>query len=153
LPLCLLLVAACDRQQDGSAPLQPKAAPQGTPKEGSAREIGVRLALLQPSANTDLAALEGSLHAEGRCLYIVGSDKTKNRTLPAFALADVRWDERTQSLRVGNRNFAQDQRVVLGGGEPSNHSALKWLQRPDPSCDSSDLFVVGTIDPGNGGSH
>jgi hypothetical protein len=95
----------------------------------------------------DMAALEGFLHSEGPCLYIVGNDKTKNRTLPAFSLSGVRWDETTQTLRVGDAAFAQGQRVVLGGGEPANPAALNWVQRPDPACDASDLFVVGTIDP------
>jgi hypothetical protein len=113
-------------------------------------ETGVRLALLQPGADTDLAALEGSLHAEGRCLYVVGNDTTRNRTLPAFAVEGVRWDSGTKTLRVRDLVFAQGQRIVLGGGEPANAGALAWVQRPDPSCDASDLFVVGTIDPAKG---
>lgn len=146
LPLCLLLVAACDRQQDASAPLPPKATPEAASSAEPASAGGVRLALLQPSGDTDLAALEGFLHSDGPCLYVVGEDKRKSRTLPAFSLSGVRWDEATRTLRVGNAAYSQGQRVVLGGGEPANPAALNWVQRPDPSCDASDLFVVGTID-------
>lgn len=147
LALCLLLVAACDRQQDRSAPLPPNAIPDAASSGEPAAAGGVRLALLQPSADTDMAALEGFLHSEGPCLYIVGNDKSRGRTLPAFSLVGVRWDAGTQTLRVGDAIFAQGQRVVLGGGKPANPGALKWVQRPDSSCDASDLFVVGTIDP------
>jgi hypothetical protein len=108
------------------------------------------LALLHASADTDLAALEGVLHVEGRCLYIVGNDKTKNKTLPAFALEGVRWDSRTKTLQVRDTAFAPGERIILGGGEPANPASLSWVQRPDPSCDSSDLFVVGTIDSAAG---
>jgi hypothetical protein len=94
-----------------------------------------------------MAALEGFLHSEGPCLYIVGKDKTRGRTLPAFSLSGLRWDESTQTLQAGGTVFALGQKVLLGGGEPGNPAALNWLQRPDPSCDASDLFVAGTIEP------
>jgi hypothetical protein len=147
VPLCLLLVAACDRQRDADAPLAPRTPPAAVSNGAGTSSAGVRLALLRPSGHTDLAALEGTLHAEGGCLYIVGSDKTRNRTLPAFALEGVRWDEPAKTLHVRDATFAQGQRIVLGGGEPADPAALRWVQRPDPSCDASDLFVAGTIDP------
>lgn len=107
----------------------------------------MRLALLQPSGDTLMAALEGVLHAEGRCLYIVGDDPERNRTLPAFHIAGMRWDEASRTLRVRDKSFALGERVVLGGGHVPNHPALDWVQRPDPSCDASHLFMAGTIDP------
>jgi hypothetical protein len=146
LPLLLLLVAACDRQQDMGASQPNKGTRALTSSREPAAAGGVRLALLNPSGDTDLAALEGFLHFDGPCLYVVGNDKSKNRTLPAFALSSVRWDEGSRTLRVGEAAYSQGQRVVLGGGEPANPAALNWLQRPDASCDASDLFVVGTID-------
>lgn len=97
-----------------------------------------------------MAALEGVLHAEGRCLYIVGADKARSRTLPAFHIAGISWDEASRTLRVREKRFALGQRVVLGGGEAVNPAALDWVQRPDPSCDSSDLFMTGRIDPAKG---
>lgn len=97
-----------------------------------------------------LAALEGFLHAEGPCLYIVGTDKTRSRTLPAFHMADVRWDPATETLRVGSTAYSNGQRVVLGGGHPTVRDGLEWVQRPDPSCDASDLFVAGSIEAAKG---
>lgn len=143
----MALLAGCDRQPERSVPLQQKAAPQGSQGAVEARADAVRLALLEPGGDTDLARLEGVLSVDDRCLYVIGNDKTKNRTLPAFALAGVRWDAGTRTLRVGEKVFAQGQRIVLGGGEPANPTALTWVQRPDPACDASDLFVVGTVDP------
>jgi hypothetical protein len=94
-----------------------------------------------------MAALEGFLQAEGPCLYVVGIDKRRNRSLPAFHIRDVRWDPGTQTLRVRDKVLANGQRVVLGGGHPPTHDGLQWVQRPDSSCDASDLFVTGSIDP------
>lgn len=94
----------------------------------------------------DMAALEGFLHAEGPCLYIVGTDERPIRTLPAFHVPDIRWDPGTQTLRVGRRVYSNGQRVVLGGGYPPAPERLEWVQRPDPSCDASDLFVTGSIE-------
>jgi hypothetical protein len=142
LSLIFLPTAACDRP-DESTP-SPEAASKAGPNGPG---TGVRLALLPPSGDTLMAALEGILHVEGRCLYIVGSDRKRNRTLPAFHIAGMSWDEPTRTLRVRDKRFAPGQRVVLGGGQVSNPAALDWVQRPDPSCDSSDLFMTGTIDP------
>jgi hypothetical protein len=138
LLLILLPVAGCDGLQERAAP---------SPEEST----GVRLALLRPSGDTLMAALEGVLHADGRCLYIVGDDKAQSRTLPAFHIAGMSWDEASRTLRVRGKTFALGQRVVLGGGEASNPAALDWVQRPDPSCDSSDLFMTGTIEPAKAG--
>lgn len=143
LSLILLLAAACDRPPHESPP-SPGAPPQARLDGDGA---GVRLALLQPGNDMLMAALEGVLHADGRCLYIVGKDPKRNRTLPAFHIAGMRWDEATRTLRVRDKSFALGQRVVLGGGHVPNHPALDWVQPPDPSCDSSDLFMTGTIDP------
>ncbi|HEX8512974.1 MAG TPA: hypothetical protein VF688_07685 [Allosphingosinicella sp.] len=140
LVLALLPAAACDRPQEQAAP-RPEAASQ----------TGVRPALLRPSGDTLMAALEGVLHAEGRCLYVVGDDKARSRTLPAFHIAGMNWDEPTRTLRVRGRTFALGQRVVLGGGEAADPAALDWVQRPDPTCDSSDLFMTGTIEPAKAG--
>ena len=145
-PLCLLLVVACDQRQD--VPPTPRAAPDAGPREAAAG--GIRLALLQPSPDTDMAALEGVLHVEGPCLYIVGNDRIRSRTLPAFSFSDVRWDSGTQSLHARGAAFANGQRVLLTGSKPADPARLRWAQRPDPSCDASDLYVVGAIDPAPG---
>lgn len=136
----LLLVVACNGPQQEAA-----RGPEAPPP------TGVNLALLPPSGDTLMAALEGVLHAEGRCLYIVGDDPKRNRTLPAFHIADIKWDEASRTLRVRDKVFVSGQRVVLGGGQVANPAALDWVQRPDPSCDASDLFMAGTIDPAEAG--
>ncbi len=141
LVLALLPVAACDRPQE-----------QTGPRAEAASQTGVRLALLRPSGDTLMAALEGVLHAEGRCLYVVGDDKARSRTLPAFHIAGMSWDEPTRTLRARGKAFALGERVVLGGGEAANPAALDWIQRPDPSCDSSDLFMTGTIEHAKAGA-
>jgi hypothetical protein len=115
------------------------------PPDGGGKRGGVRLALLAPSGEANMAALEGTLHAEGRCLYIAGNDTAKSRTFPAFSIAGLRWDSVTKTLHMGAASFRQGQRVVLTGGEPANRAALDWVQSPDPSCDTSDLFVAGGI--------
>ncbi len=140
LVLALLPVAACDRLQE-----------QAGPRPEAASQTGVRLALLRPSGDSLMAALEGVLHAEGRCLYIVGDDEGQGRTLPAFHIAGMSWDEPTRTLRVRGKSFALGERVVLGGGETPDPAALDWVQRPDPTCDSSDLFMTGTIEPAEAG--
>jgi hypothetical protein len=63
-----------------------------------------------------------------------------------YILTPQRWDPNTRTLRVGDRLFVEGGRIVFGGGGPANPAALDWLQRPDPSSDSSDLFVVGAVD-------
>ena len=125
-----------------------RAAPDAASPE--AAPGGVRLALLQPGPDTDMAALEGVLHVEGPCLYVVGNDKTRSRTLPAFSFSDVRWDSGTRSLQARGAAFANGQRVLLTGSTPADPARLRWAQRPDPSCDASDLYVVGAIDPAPG---
>jgi len=107
----------------------------------------VRLALLPPGGDTDMAGLEGVLRPDGPCLYVIRNDPPGSRTLPAFALSDVRWDAETETLRAGGTVIAKGQRILLTGGEPHNPAALQWIQRPDPSCDASDLFVAGMIAP------
>ncbi len=97
-----------------------------------------------------LAALEGVLHVEGRCLYVVGADRRRSRTLPAFHIDDISWDAAARALRVRGQAFAPGDRVLLTGGEAPGSAALRWVRRPHPSCDSSNLFIAGAIDPAKG---
>lgn len=105
----------------------------------------MRLALLVPSPDTDMAALEGFLHAEGPCLYIVGNDESKDRTLPAFSFEEVQWDERTRTLRARGSVFALGEKILFGGSTATNPALLEWREPPDPACDVSDVFVVGAV--------
>lgn len=146
LSLILLLAAACDRPPDESPP-SPEAPPKAKLDGDGTAGTGVRLALLEPSNDMFLASLEGVLHAEGRCLYVVGTDRKRSRTLPAFHIADMIWDSGTRTLKANGRVFAQGERVLLTGGSPPTTAGFRWVQRPDPSCDSSDIFVTGAIEP------
>jgi len=145
LALCCAFVNVCKPVQQPAA-VPPHAAPP-VPADGETTS-GVRLALLDPSANMHMARLEGVLAAEGPCLYVKPPEKGRSRSLPAFQIAAVGWNDRAQTLEVGGVTFRVGQRVVLGGGYAPNPAALQWRQRPDPSCDASNLFVAGSIEPG-----
>ena len=148
--LAFTLTSGCERQGRMDGPQSAAAtdtAPDASLKWDAAEQTGVRLALLEPSANMLMASLEGTLRVEGRCLYIVGTDGAKHRTLPAFHIDSIRWDAATRTLRTASAVIAEGQRVFLGGGEVPSRSTLKWVQPPDPSCDASNLFVTGTIEP------
>jgi hypothetical protein len=134
LLLALALIAGCDSGQ-----------PE-TP-EGRSDASAVRLALLEPSSEMLMGSLEGTLQAQGKCLYIVESGTGQRRTLPAFHLVDLRWSEATRTLHAGASALKEGQHVILGGGEVADSSALRWLQPPDPSCDASRLFMAGQIEP------
>ena len=144
--MCLALIAGgCNGRPEGNDPAAVKVADERASSDKGGG--GVRLALLEPSDDMFLAALEGILHAEGECLYIVGTDKKRSRTLPAFHIADIGWDSGARTLKVNGRVFAQGDRVLLTGGRPPTTAGFRWVQRPDPSCDASDIFVTGAIEP------
>lgn len=111
---------------------------------------GVRLALLPPGGPHDMALLQGTLWAEGKCLYITGPNGAGFKTMPVFEIGGLRWDERRKLLINGPITISHGQSVSLGGGEylgEGRFAEPEWLQAPDPSCDKSDIFVAGTIDP------
>lgn len=106
----------------------------------------VRLALLEPSRASDAAALEGFLLVQGRCLYVTGRDGLGVKTTPAFLIPGARWDAQKSVLLAHGKSFSSGQRVALGGSTATNPALLTWVQKPDPSCDSSSVFVTGMID-------
>jgi hypothetical protein len=106
----------------------------------------VRLALLQPSQDSDAAALDGYLHVEGRCLYVTDRGGRGGKVHPAFLMPDARWDEEKGVLVAHGRNYRPGQHVRLGGSTATDTSLLRWVQPPDPSCDSSSIFVTGMIE-------
>lgn len=141
--LCSLPIAGCERASSPSAVPSQAAVPSAATVPAAA---GVRLALLEPSANMSMARLEGVLAREGSCLYVVRPQKGLGRSMPAFQIAAVEWDDQENALRVEGATFRMGQRVVLGGGFPPNPGALPWRQRPDPACDASNLFMAGSIE-------
>jgi len=59
---------------------------------------------------------------------------------------DTRWDN--GALIVGIRRFSSRRRVRLGGGEVKGAVAnMAWVQAPDPSCDTSLIWVTVSVDP------
>jgi hypothetical protein len=129
----LLAVANC-REEPGSH-VQANSAAEPTATQ-------VRLALLPPSRESDLAALEGRLRVDGPCLYV-------GNATPAWLIEGIRWNEATGRLEAQGKSFAAGDLVVLGGGGAGGDPAkLPWVQPPDPSCDMSELFIAGSIDPG-----
>jgi hypothetical protein len=68
------------------------------------------------------------------------------KTLPAFVIAGAAWDAARNRLLAPGKSFALGQQVTLGGSTATNPSLLSWLQPPDPFCDSSSIFVTGSID-------
>lgn len=51
---------------------------------------GIRLALVQESVDTNLAALEGVLQVKGACVYVGGPTNTASLITPVFSFADIR---------------------------------------------------------------
>ena len=138
-----LLALGCGPAREDSIPPAREAAAEAS---GNRDEDGVRLALLEPSADSDAAALEGVLQVRGRCLYLT-QPGASGATLLAFSIPGARWDGERGVLVAHDRAFAPGQRVRLGGSSVSNPSLLRWVQPPDPSCDARGMMVVGGIDP------
>ncbi len=136
---CALALAACD----GPEPAAGNESAEAPPGEVG----GVRLALLTPSRDFDLAAMEGVLRVEGPCVY-VGGKEGRGGSLLAFGMPEVRWDGAARRLHVYDRSFAPGDLVVVGGSHAHDPARLPWRQRPDPSCDTSQVWVTGTMDPG-----
>jgi hypothetical protein len=111
----------------------------------------VRLARLPESREGDLAALEGTLRADGPCLYLeaAGSD----RYLIAFTIPGVRWDADRRVLVVpsespgpGAATYPTGERVILGGSEASAATLEDlWVDRPDVACDVARIWVAHVI--------
>lgn len=142
-----LLLAACG---PASRPDAPAAEQPVAEKAQPADRDGVRLALLEPSNDTDLAGLEGVLEAEGRCLYLAQPGASAGRTLLAFTIPGISWDPQRHALVAYGKTFAPGQRVLLGGSGTMNPKVHRWTQPPDPSCDTKAVAVVGTIEAAPG---
>lgn len=145
---CVLLAAVmlfgCAPRSEASNPAAQERAGAINGAEARTGET-VRLALLPPSRESDLAALEGFLLAEGRCLYVVGRGRSGTKTTPAFLIPDATWDAEKSVLLAHGKAFSSGQRVLLGGSTATDLALLPWVQKPDPSCDSSGVWITGSI--------
>jgi hypothetical protein len=157
----LLLVVACsgtagDDRESPSADDAPSRAATGGGSGEAARpsvpaDATVRLARLPESREGDLAALEGTLQADGPCLYLeaAGSD----RYLIAFTIPGVRWDADRRVLVVppespgpGAATYPTGERVILGGSEASAATLEDlWVEPPDPACDTGRIWVAHAL--------
>ncbi len=141
------LTAGCGARGGESTPVHNATGERGGGVSESPEPNGVRLALLRPSADMNMAALEGVLIVDGPCLYVTGTGGSGGRTMPAFTITGARWDVSTQALVVAGVRITNGQRVRLTGGSPPTSGGLDWVQQPAPSCDKSDLFITGAIEP------
>lgn len=150
--LSLLACEASDRTDvaaaEVSAPRKANVTRTATAEASAAVRTGetVRLALLPPSLASDGAASSGFLLVEGRCLYVTDRNGSGARTTPAFLIPDVGWDAEKGVLLAHGKAFSPGQRVMLGGSMATNPALLAWVQKPDPSCDSSSVWITGSID-------
>ena len=140
-----LPVFGCGSEPRTAAPPADERPGSGNQLDGAEAET-VRLALLEPSEDSDAAGLDGYLHVEGRCLYVTGPGGSGARTLPAFTIAGARWDAERGQLLAHGKSFHVGQRVTRGGSSATNPDMLRWVQAPDPTCDSRSIFVTGMID-------
>lgn len=139
----LLLIACSPRSKSSNAAAQERG---GAINSAEARTSEtVRLALLPPSRESDAAALEGYLLAEGRCLYVIGRSRSGTKNTPAFLIPGATWDAEKSVLLAHGKAFSSGQRVLLGGSTATNPALLSWVQKPDPSCDSSSVWITGSI--------
>ncbi|MCC7364513.1 MAG: hypothetical protein IT303_09070 [Dehalococcoidia bacterium] len=89
--------------------------------------------------NGNDALLVGILRQEGHCLY-VGSD------LPLFP-SDSRYDEEKGVLTVLGKRFRVGEEFRSGGGTFDWWREADFLTTPpDPSCDTSQVVIVGYVD-------
>lgn len=103
----------------------------------------VHLPLVKSGGFSELG-MEGTFSVDGRCLYLVQIDAARRRTLPIFAVEGVSWCARDARLLIGDISVAPGQRVSLSGSIPGS-GTLHWVQRPHPSCDASNTFLINSV--------
>ncbi len=100
--------------------------------------------------NGDSAMIGGQLVREGNCLYALHSDDG-SRTLLALPDTGVAWDDKEQVLSLSN-NFDGSKRTVdyrvganftIGGSRATDPASISWTTRPDSSCDTTNVALVG----------
>jgi len=101
---------------------------------------------IHPNTATNDALITGTLQAEGRCLFLVGSDGTR------FGVAwpaGTKWDPTRRALVVGGVVVAVGQVVAIGGGSADvtldNLARTPWLVRPLPECLGEGFVFAGTL--------
>ena len=141
-----LLLAGCGPARETGKRFEEEPADGAAATAQSTNRNGVRLPLLTPSNDTDSAGLEGVLQVEGRCLYLTQPDRSGARTLLAFTIPGISWDEERNVLVAYGKSFTPGQRVLLSGSGTMNPAIHRWVQPPDPSCDTGAIAVIGAIE-------
>lgn len=104
----------------------------------------LRLPILPAGGDSIHVASVGVLEVDGPCLYLRASDGT--RTLPLFAIEQVRWNRAAGTLEAGNRSYRPGQSVTLTGNPADGPPAgVTWVQAPDPACNARPVFVATSI--------
>jgi hypothetical protein len=111
------------------------------------------VAIYPGSWNGDDASLTGTLQREGSCLYVSreGSSAMSKDTpgyferyFVAFAAEGTSWNESAQSLRIPGKTLKVGEQIRVGGSEVAANRKIEWVRQPDPSCDVSHIWSVGT---------
>ena len=91
--------------------------------------------------NGDDAHFEGTLVLQGRCLYV---DDGPTRYFPIFPENSTLYPEDGR-LTVLGKDFEIGGKIEGGGSDRHNYATLKldYVARPDPSCDTSLVWIVG----------
>ena len=85
------------------------------------------------------AQLIGHLLVEDRCLYVVDEHDPGTRWLVLLP-PDTIWD--TDSLVLRGQRYSPGDRLEVGGGERPSNKLQSLSQLPDPSCDTTDVWLV-----------
>lgn len=106
-----------------------------TPADGS------WLALYSGEPNADDVGFDGKLVRDGSCLYAEGAGGRTLLLLPAVA---TEWsNDDGGTLRLGDHLYNLGDTMRLGGSSIEDLDDVDWQQRPDSSCDTGAMFLVG----------
>jgi hypothetical protein len=100
--------------------------------------------------NADDADWHGFLVLEGNCLYVDwenphdADDAPDARMLVAFPSRNTSWDETRQAVKYGGTTLRVGEWVDIGGsGLFGPAEEFDWAVPPDPSCDTTEVWLVG----------
>lgn len=145
--LSVIVISGCSAERNESASMQNLPQEQGSSPTSNRDAVeGLRLALLRPTSATDMAAAEGILRVDGRCLYVKGPGASSSGLTPAFSFAEVSWDPRAKTLTARGVRISEGQKVRLTGSTSATPGLLDWVQKPHTSCNMSHVFVTGAIE-------
>lgn len=85
------------------------------------------------------AQLIGHLLVEDRCVYVADEYDPGTRWLVLLP-PDTIWDN--DSLVLRGQRYSPGDRLEVGGGERSSNKLHSLSQLPDPSCDTTDVWLV-----------